>query len=409
MAKFNGFLDNLASGALSPKGNLADWQHASRLFVDDGMRLAPKTKFLFHVHFTLNPIIRKFMPDLVDQHGLEIGMLVRAADLPKYSASVDTKNKYNRKKNITVRVDYDPVNITFHDDNYGVTTALLEAYYRYNFADGNYGTDLGAYSRERNGAAGFGDNTYLGGVDNKYRYGLDNNVGQPMFTKIEISQLARKTYQTYTLVNPTVTNWAHDSVDNSDTSSTMTNTLSVAYESVYYSRGPISSGENGNPTGFGAQHYDTTPSSTSLTGGRRLGIGDSVNAAIDLYTYISTGKGFRNPLEAALAAANLFGSIRGLSKAGVREELFGFGLKTIGNIAGINVGGVSNTDFPKLGGLGGTASKVAAVATAASFVGSVVGNSPSANRARAKAAHIASSQANGIAGGINNIMSSFKF
>ena len=32
--KLNGFLDNLKSGALSPKGNLGDFAHAARLYVD---------------------------------------------------------------------------------------------------------------------------------------------------------------------------------------------------------------------------------------------------------------------------------------------------------------------------------------------------------------------------------------
>ena len=42
----NGFLNNVLQGALNPGGNLKDYQHASRLFVDDGFRLAPKTKFI---------------------------------------------------------------------------------------------------------------------------------------------------------------------------------------------------------------------------------------------------------------------------------------------------------------------------------------------------------------------------
>ena len=32
--KFNGLLDSIANGILSPKGNMADWQHAARLYVD---------------------------------------------------------------------------------------------------------------------------------------------------------------------------------------------------------------------------------------------------------------------------------------------------------------------------------------------------------------------------------------
>ena len=36
--KLNGFLDNVVSGALSPKGNLGDFAHAARLYVDDAHR-----------------------------------------------------------------------------------------------------------------------------------------------------------------------------------------------------------------------------------------------------------------------------------------------------------------------------------------------------------------------------------
>ena len=43
--KLNGFLDNVVSGALSPKGNLGDFSHAARLYVDDAHRLSPKHKF----------------------------------------------------------------------------------------------------------------------------------------------------------------------------------------------------------------------------------------------------------------------------------------------------------------------------------------------------------------------------
>ena len=55
MSFLNGFLDNVVSGALNPKGNLADYAHGSRLFVDDNHRLSPKVKFLYHVTFNINP------------------------------------------------------------------------------------------------------------------------------------------------------------------------------------------------------------------------------------------------------------------------------------------------------------------------------------------------------------------
>ena len=57
----NGFLDNLLSGILGPKGNMADWQHASRLYVDNDLRFAPKQKFLYHVYFQLDPVVRSIL------------------------------------------------------------------------------------------------------------------------------------------------------------------------------------------------------------------------------------------------------------------------------------------------------------------------------------------------------------
>ena len=43
--KFNGLLDSIANGILSPKGNMADWQHAARLYTDRDMHLHPKQNF----------------------------------------------------------------------------------------------------------------------------------------------------------------------------------------------------------------------------------------------------------------------------------------------------------------------------------------------------------------------------
>lgn len=395
--KFNGFLDNIATGALSPKGNLADWQHASRLFNDNNFKLAPKVKFLYHVAFTLDPVARSIIPDLTDKHSLEIGMLVKTADLPKYSAQTVTKNKYNRKKNVITSLSYDPVNIAFHDDNYGVTTALLEAYYRYYFRDGNYGASPGAYNR-----AGTGDSTYRGSGLNQNRYGLDNDQSVHFIQNIQISTLSRKTYTTYTLINPIITNWNHDNVDASSSGDTMQNSITVAYEAVHYSRGNVEIGANGNPKGFGStEHYDTTPSPISLQGGGVLGLGGIFGAGIDLYEYITQGKNFNNPLQAGLAAANLFGNIRNLSSEGLRQEGFGLLTDAIGSAAGIDVSGVAQTFFPKNGGNGGAGTVVAATAAIAALSSLSNPSSPAEVESAAKQAHQKDFFANGGTGGIN--------
>jgi|TARA_R110000782_G_scaffold259460_1_gene349967 hypothetical protein len=400
MAKFTGFLDNLATGALGPKGNLGDFRHASKTFVTDAFRLAPKTKFLFHVFFEINDQPASVLPELKQRHNREIGLLVKAADLPKYSATVDTKKKYNRIKNVQTSISYNPVNISFHDDNLGITSALMEAYYRYYFADGNYGSRPEAYNRQISKTS-FGDTTYAGKDRNKYAYGLDNGQNEPFFKSIQISQLTRKTFTTYTLVNPTITDWGHDSVDSADGAGFMENTMTVAYEAVWYDRGAVGVD---NPKGFGdPSHYDTTPSPASLLGGGQLGIGGILNAGIGLYDFITNDGSFNSPLEAGLAAANLISNVRNLSSEGIRSEGFGLLKGAIGAAAGIDVSGVSNTFFPKNGGNGGAKDLVLATAAVAGLkaIAQSANNTDAAKESAARIANNKAYQANGGTGGVN--------
>ena len=121
----NGFLDNLLSGTTNPKGDMADFQHAARLYTDDAFRLAPKAKFLYHVVIELSPTASANLPQLDQRHKNEINLLVKSVDLPKVSMNTVTKNMYNRKKNLQTSLEYDPVNITFHDDNLGITNGSI--------------------------------------------------------------------------------------------------------------------------------------------------------------------------------------------------------------------------------------------------------------------------------------------
>lgn len=349
-SKFNSLLDNISSGILNPKGNMADWQHAARLYVDRDMALAPKSKFLFHVHFEVTDEAKRIAPKLFSGPTLnEIGMLVKRVDLPSFSANVETKKKYNRVKNIQTSISYDPVDIDMHDDNEGITTALLQAYYRYYFADGNQQKDNGrAY-------AVVPHSTYEGSQRNNFKFGMDvNNEGVPFFKSIKISTLSRGEYTTYTLVNPILTSWSHDNHDNSDGAGTMANSIQVAYEAVFYNQSSITIGANGEPIGFGQDHYDTMPSPISLEGGGKLGLGGTIGGALDLYEFIASGEAYNNPLLTILQGAQLIGNVRNLSKEGIRQEGFNILTSAIGQATGINVGGVAQTFFPKNGGSGGS-------------------------------------------------------
>jgi hypothetical protein len=346
---FNGFFDNVLNGALSPKGDMADWTHAARLYTDDNFRLAPKQKFLYHVTLNLNDnVVNKILPGWVQRHTNEVNMLVKSVTMPKFDISVETKNKYNRKKNIQTRIDYDPVNITFHDDNNSIVTQLWTAYYNYYFRDGTYGSRDGAGAPNQTARPYDRFNAFKGSEANSDRFGLDNDQYEPFFTSIQISQLARHQYLTLTLVNPIITSWQHDTLDNSIGAEPVQNQMTVIYESVFYADGAVSEGTT--PKGFASQHYDTTPSPISAGSSASLfGSSGVLAGGASVLGDLASGKA---DLGTLLTAARTVNNAKKLTKEGVRNEAYQVAGQTIRTATGTNVSGLANTSFPKSGGNG---------------------------------------------------------
>jgi hypothetical protein len=224
---------------------LRDPQHAARLFADDQFRLAPKHKFLFHVSFSINPAALQNI-NLVQRHSNEINMLVKSCDLPSFAVTVETLNQYNRKKNVQTTHKYNPINISFHDDNMGVINQLWQSYYSYYYADSLVANDDSAYKRNATKSSSF----------IRTPYGLDNGSTLPFFNHITVYQMARHEYVSYKLHNPMITSWNHNKMDY-EQSKGHDNTMQLAIEAVSYGNGLV---ELGDPEGFGFEHYDNTPS-----------------------------------------------------------------------------------------------------------------------------------------------------
>lgn len=390
MSFLNGFLDNLASGALNPKGTLGDFQHAARMFVDDSHRLTPKVKFLYHVTFNINPDVTAVIPQLRQKHMNELNMLVKTAQLPAYNIQTDIKHQYNRKRVVQKRIDYQPVQIVMHDDNMGVTTAMWEAYYRYYYRDGNYSATKPAGAPESGSAIPEYNrgNVFGGNNDKQYRYGFDNDSGAPFFDSITISQMARKNYTSFQLINPIISGWQHDTMDNS-VSEGVANTMTVEYETVHYSRGPIG---NGGPKGFAEEHYDKTPSPNSLAGGGAsslLGIGGVLAGGMGVLDDITGGTA---NFGTVLKAANILQNAGGLNAAGVKGELLGSVVSSIGKTAGIDVSGVAGVMTPN-GGAGSGALKTLGIAAAVVAGGNLLANSGASGAVSSKIAGLVSANA----------------
>ena len=266
---------------------LRDQQHAARTFVDDQFRLAPKHKFLFHVAFNINIGALRNL-DLVQRHRNEINMLVKSVSLPNFSVTAETLNQYNRKKNIQTTHKHNPIEINFHDDNMGIINQLWQNYYKYYYADPTSAENTNAYKRNATKSYSFVNNSY----------GLDNGSLNPFFNYITIYQMARHEYVSYKLHNPIITNWNHNRVDYSQ-NTVHDNQMQLQYEAVSYGVGETTQGD---PEGFGLEHYDQTPSplqvgdaGTITTAQPTFGSSDTtINSTSILANVAKTVNGYQN-------------------------------------------------------------------------------------------------------------------
>lgn len=296
---------------------LRDAQHAHKTFTSNNYELAPRNKFLFHVYFTLNTEIPGLRSVFGQDEQATIGLMVKTIELPKYSVDTETYNQYNRKRIVQKQIEYDPVEMTFHDDSSDLVRKLWYNYFSYYYLDpsqsygsaGSASADAGfAYSerdiytpeRKANDWGYFGEGFGAGG----------QLVSKPAFFRdITIYGFNQHRWASYVLINPLITQWSHDRYDYSQGDGTMENRVSVEYETVKYFSGLI--GEDGNATtvpGFGnPTHYDKTLSPNARSGGNATVFGEG--------GLLDSGLGVVDDL----ANGNILGAIQ---RAGRARETF---------------------------------------------------------------------------------------
>jgi hypothetical protein len=198
--------------------------------------------------------------------------------------------------------------------------------------------------------AAYQRNSFRGSALNTFRYGLDNGASVPFFSSIQIFQLARHQYQSYTLINPIITSWSHEGL-NSASNEASQNSMTMAYEAVIYGAGAVS---RGTPKTFATEFYDNMPSPLGLLGGgvtSLFGQGGILGGIGSILSDLGPGgNGFT--LGTVIKGINVYQNSKRLTKEGVRQEGFNILKSAIGASAGIDVSGVANTFFPKKSGNG---------------------------------------------------------
>tara|TARA_Y100001937_G_scaffold52201_1_gene72285 strand:+ start:24 stop:1409 length:1386 start_codon:yes stop_codon:yes gene_type:complete len=323
MPRINDYLQGFQNGLPGMK----DYRHASRLYIDDNFKLMPKQKFLFHVVFNLDEEIAE--TQFTANERTQLNMLVKAADLPRYGYNVEEKIQYNKKMYTATRIQYEPVNITFHDDHADTVNAFWKKYYEYTIADGvSMNSDLQISATKDD----YYKPEYLRTTN---RYGLDTpkQRGKPYIKGIEIFVLHKQRFTSMTLVNPVIGSFAHDQLDQADGAGVMQNTMQIFYETVLYKSGIINVN---NVPGFATINYDKEPSPLTVLGGGTnsiFGPGGVVDGIGSVIKNVRSG----NILGAILSASNTYNNAKKIKKKDAKEELKGIakkGVLEIGKQAG---------------------------------------------------------------------------
>lgn len=332
---------------------LRDYTHASKTFTSNAYELKPRFKFLFHVSFTLN---HEQIGSLKGAMGLDdiksLSCIVKSTDLPKYSIDTHTLNQYNRKRVVQTKINYDPVTITFHDDSGDVMRNMWYNYFSYYYKDPSQqylapNNQNGSMGASENRVTGFGYNerdiysdertgnvSDWGFIGESFSDGntcrITNGSKPPFFRDIRIYGMDQHRFAEYVLINPVITNFSHDQYNYSEGAGIMTNTMTLAYETVKYYTGAIGSQRpDTNVQGFAdPAHYDTTLSPISRPGSNSTVFGQG--------GLLDAGAGILQDLQ----SGGLLGAIGAVQKAGAAANTFkGKNLASIAKSEAVSLGG----------------------------------------------------------------------
>ena len=295
----------MPNDTLQESNQLRDYTHSAKTFGTGGgpnqgggaNTLLPRNKFLFYVYFNVNLNIPALANLFSGGKLSQVGILVKTAQLPSYEIDVATMNQYNRKRLVQTKINYNPSQIVFNDDNSDLIRNMWYQYYQYYYSDPTYkygnvpnqngvlgtlstplpfiGTGYNTndiYTANRQwehwGLSGQGySNPTLQTLGSSLLTGPAS--GQlPFFNDITIYGMSQKTFAQYTMINPLITSWTHDTYDYSQGNGIMTHTMSIKYEAVKYYSGNVG-GETPSQsvTGFAdPSHYDTTKSPIATPG-----------------------------------------------------------------------------------------------------------------------------------------------
>jgi hypothetical protein len=259
--------------------------------------------------------------------------------------SVETLNQYNRKRLAQTKIEYNPVQIEFHDDGGDLVRNMWYNYFKYYYKDpsqkyDNVTSTNGQMAAMIGTPAGFSynnrdiyDNTrtvndwgYIGEAYNDGYTTLDGTPSgkPPFFRDIRIYGMDQRKFAEYILINPMITDWQHDTYDYSAGNGIMNHRMTIRYETVKYYTGAVGGVRpDTNVVGFAdPSYYDTIPSALARPGSTQtvLGQGGLLDAGVGIIEDLQSGTvgGLIGAVQKAGAAYN---NRQALSATSLKAEL----------------------------------------------------------------------------------------
>lgn len=325
---------------------LKDYAHAAKTFLTNGYEFAPRSKFLFHVFFTINTAYVPLLANAFNNQDVAtIGLMVKNVQLPNYQIDVEVMNQYNRKRLVQKKIEYNPVQFEFHDDGGDLIRNMWYSYYSYYYKDpsqkysnlspnnGNLGPLIGAtptgfnynardiYQQDRPvNDWGYIGESYSDGKD----IGSVKRPGKlPFFRDIRIYGMDQHRWASYVLINPLITEWQHDTYDYSQGNGTMSHRMTIRYETVKYGTGAIGGVRpDTNVVGFAdPAYYDTIKSGITgpLANQTVLGQGGLVDVGVGIAEDLASG-GVAGVIGAAQKALYAYDTYKGKDLAAIANK-----------------------------------------------------------------------------------------
>jgi hypothetical protein len=196
---------------------------------------------------------------------------------------------------------------------------MWKTYFQYYYADSVYGNNISNTSTPQE----FENTKYN---PTSYAYGLNSSQNKPFIRSIDIFVLHRQNFTQYTLVNPIINDWNHDTLDQGDGTKILSNKMGVSYETVLYKEGRVNSS---TPERFSAVYYDTSPSPLSISGNGTnslLGPGGVIAGVNEIFN------GDGSILQKAIIGANVLRNAKSITKGGLKQEGYSILTGVLGNV-----------------------------------------------------------------------------